>query len=506
MPHAPGSAPPKTEKETVRIPFRPPAPQVDVPIGSRRPESSLAVSYQVQPRATLQHTFDTQASLLQGQPNYGLLYQTFETGGTTSITAAASLLDRLTDLSGTLSVDTLWRNHFNPSTGELASTDWQSQLQSDLQQNQFSLRSAFQAIVRPFPAAPALSASSVQYNLGMLLYQVTPLLGPIGPSWAANTISQHTLQSSLVLNTPSTSDSLAVTAQLPPLVPSLTGLLNLGAGIAKATAQGGFTQAAGVTLYQPLIVSGTLDSGTGYNATEQVQYDFTSLALRSTSTVNLWRFSGAFVADTIAPTDGLGNITGPVGFIPSTLRIGYESNGDPIWFWKDRIKLSLSVKTHWYQNLQKYTDNLLDFSVNLNLSVYKFLDFTFSSYSSNSKTYRYIPGWAASVGETGLDPSQTNPFLDLLNSFDFFTADSVKHRTETGFKIGTLSVKGVQHLHDWDLVFQYQGSPQLLADPVSGKLRYTWSPAFSIQVQWNAVPELKSNVHLDTTQAWPYLR
>ena len=222
--------------------------------------------------------------------------------------------------------------------------------------------------------------------------------------------------------------------------------------------------------------------------------------------MNLWRFSGSYVADTIQPTDGLGVVIGPTAFLPSTMRLGYESTGDPLWFWNDRIKLSLTVKSHWYLNLQKYTDNLFDFGMDLNLSIYKFLDLTFSSYSSNTKTYRYIPGWAAAVGEVGLDASQLNPITDLLNSFDFFSPDSAKHRSQSGFKIGTLSVKAVQHLHDWDLVFQYQGSPQLLADPATGRLRYTWSPAFSIQVQWNAVPEIKSNVHLDTTQAWPYLR
>jgi hypothetical protein len=506
MPHAPAQASPKAAGETVRIPFRPPAPQPDVSIGSRLPESSLAVSYQIQPRATLQHTFDTQASIAQGQPNYDILYRTFETGGTTSITAAASLLDRFADLSGTLSVDGLWRNHFNPSEGEIVSSDWENQLQSDLQQDQLSLRTALQAVVRPFPAAPALSTSNLQYNLGMLLYQVTPLLDPVTANWTDKTVSQHTLQSSLVVSTPYTSDSLALTAQLPPLVPSLTGLLNLGAGFAKAKVQGGVSQPAGVNVYQPLVVSGTLDSGTGLSATEEVQYDFTSLATRSTSQVNLWGFSGSYVVDTIAPTDGLGNVTGPIGFNPSTMRVGYQSSGEPIWLWKDRIKLSVTVNSHWYLNLQRYSDNLMDFGVNLTLSIYKFMEFTFSSYSSNTKTYRYIPGWAVAVGETDLESYQTNLFGDLLSSFDFFGPDSFRHRSETGFKIGTISVKGVQHLHDWDLVFQYQGSPQLLADPVTGKQQYTWSPAFSIQVQWNAVPEVKSNVHLDTTQEWPYLR
>ena len=60
--------------------------------------------------------------------------------------------------------------------------------------------------------------------------------------------------------------------------------------------------------------------------------------------------------------------------VPSTVRVGYESGGDPVWYWKDRIKTDLSVKTHWYMNLQKYSDNLFDFTLTFDVSIYKFLD------------------------------------------------------------------------------------------------------------------------------------
>jgi hypothetical protein len=66
-------------------------------------------------------------------------------------------------------------------------------------------------------------------------------------------------------------------------------------------------------------------------------------------------------------------------------------------------------------------------------------------------------------------------------------------------------VTAVQHLHDWDLIFQYQGSPQLRVDS-AGKYTNTWTPTFSIQVQWNAVPQIKSNIHQDATVPYPLLR
>ena len=61
--------------------------------------SSFDVTYQLQPRATLQHTFDTTNWTTQQTIDYGLLYQTLDTGGSGQITAAASLWDRLADVT-----------------------------------------------------------------------------------------------------------------------------------------------------------------------------------------------------------------------------------------------------------------------------------------------------------------------------------------------------------------------------------------------------------------------
>jgi hypothetical protein len=42
---------------------------------------------------------------------------------------------------------------------------------------------------------------------------------------------------------------------------------------------------------------------------------------------------------------------------------------------------------------------------------------------------------------------------------------------------------------------QYQGTPTL--STTSGK--YEWTPSFAIQVQWVAVPEVKSDIKGDST-------
>jgi hypothetical protein len=480
-----------TKEAAPRIPFRSPDPQPNEPRQQAGQGNTFKLSYQVQPRATLQSTFDPTNWPTPESIDYVPKYQTFETGGTTNIIAASSFLDRMADTSLTLTLDGLWRSRFNPSATELASTDWASQLLSDQLQDHLSVRTAFQGTVRPFPAVEELSTSTLQYRINARMYQIgltgvdpfNPVTKQLGPDWAPDAISEHSVASTLAVTTPVTNDSLAVTLQLPPLVTTMTARLDAASGPARGRVQGGFAAPPTGILPQPLIVNASLDFSPGFpfSASEELQFDVSgSVLTRATSQIGLGGLSGTFVAQ------NTGN-----QLKPSTMRVGYEATADPLYSWKDRVKLVPGLKTHWYLNFQNYVDNLFDFSPSLTLTIYKNLDFTFSSTSNNTRTYLYIPGWS---------PFQwVNPLTDLLRSFNFANNND---RKLSGFKIQTISLKIVQHFPDWDVSVQYQGSPQLITITTpSFSQQYQWSPTFSIQVQWNAVSEVKSNIHQDYTGA-----
>ncbi len=482
----------------VRVPIRIPTPQPDLPAPSAGGASTLEISYQVQPHTTLEHTFDTTNWTSLEAVDYGILYRTLEAGGTTSLTAAASLWDRLADISLGLTTDTLWRDRLDPSQSEAGSADWQSLITQDLQQDHLNLRSTLQTTVRPFLGLTALSSSTLLYRLGVNVYQLawdqvstaTPAFVAPVLAWNPGTIAEHSLTASLGVNLPSTTDTFSLAAQLPPLAPTLSGSAAAGVGPLRAKLQAGLSQpASGGVVYQPVIGSLGFDFGNGFSGGEELQYDIASATLqRATSTIQAGPFSGSFVGQWMLPVDGLGNLVpgGTLGLLPYTAKLGYETASNPRWFWKDRVKMDLSLKTHWALNLQNFTNNLFDFSLALNLNIFKALDLTFSSLSTNSTTYRYIPGWANAVGEAWV-----NPLQDLANSFDFFNTAA---RQTSGFKIKTLSLSATQHFPDWDLNVQYQGSPQLRTNPADGRQEFIWTPTFSILVQWNAVPEVKSNI------------
>ena len=53
-------------------------------------------------------------------------------------------------------------------------------------------------------------------------------------------------------------------------------------------------------------------------------------------------------------------------------------------------------------NLQNNLDNLFDFTLTFDVSIYKSLDISFSSNSNNSRTYLYFPSMARSLGKQPL--------------------------------------------------------------------------------------------------------
>ena len=470
-----------------RIPFRAPSPKPAIPAAGREPESSLAISYQVQPRTTLEHTFDSAGWARRENVDYRILYRTFDAGGSGRLTATASLWDRAAEISESVSVDGNFRARFDPSAS-LAPSAWQSLLLRDYQQDRLEVRSAFQATVRPFASVAELSGSSLGWRLGVRVFKVSPVgtdplnpvFAPAGPTWSADSVSDNSLQASLALKTTGITGSIALSAQLPPLTTTATARGDLSSGTLKGWLQGGVTQAATGPLFQPVVAGASAGFLSDATASEELQFDANTLALgRSTTQVRAGSFFGVFTAERVGAQQL---------FLPSTLRAGFETASDPMWFWFDRIRVDASVRSAWNLNLQKYTDTMLDVTFRLNLAIYKFLELSLSSVSYNSKTYRYFPGWPEAVGEQWV-----NPLLDLVQSYNFF---SLADRYRSAFKIRTLSVKAVHHLHDWDLSFEYQGSPQLRTNASGGK-QYEWTPTFSLQVQWVPVPEVKSSIRGD---------
>ncbi|MCX7038390.1 MAG: hypothetical protein NT005_04565 [Spirochaetes bacterium] len=490
---------PKSAHLTLRDPSRKP----DLPVTTTAPQSSFTISYQVQPRARLEHRFDTLDWATKEDVDNSILYRTLETGGSSRLSGTAVIVDRLAEVTAGLSADGNYRVRFDPPA--VAPIDWQGLVLSDYQQDRFELRTSLGTTVRPFLAVPALAGSSLAYKLGWRVYQLkftgtvpVPVFTPSVLTWDKETVPEHSLQSSFQLAALGQTDTLTLSCQLPPLDFNLAGQLAFGLGDWKTRVQGGVREVSGSIQAQPLIASESVLLGGKLTASEELQFLTDPLAPsldRSVTQVSGWGGSASLTAQRMIPVDPLGTPDpGSVKeFLPSSIRLAYASQAEPQWLWKDRVRLDGAIATSWNLNLQRYTDNLFDFSLKLNAVVSEFLELSVSSLSTNTRTYRYIPGWREAVEGPGAP--WVNPFADLLASFNFANR---KDREDSQFKIRTIAIKAVHHLHDWDLSFEYQGSPQL-STPTSGPRQYVWTPTFTLLVQWVPVQEVKSRIGQDAT-------
>jgi lipopolysaccharide assembly outer membrane protein LptD (OstA) len=497
------------QEKSARFAFLVPQRRKDEPVSGREVQNTVSLSYQTTTRATMEQSFDSSAWTSQEDVDFAIQYGTLETGGSSQISSSISLLDKLLSGSLAFSADGGLRLRFNPSETLLPAT-WESLLLGDLQQDRFNLKTTLQAALNPFTAIPMISATNVSYRLGLKLYGITvegpdplnPIITTLKPAWDKDSVSDHSISTTLAVKIPDVSATVALSAQLPPRDPNLTGSLDFILWLFQTHVQSGASKTEDEWQFNPLVIRESLALSKDITASEELQLDLNPPGPdldKSISQLKLWGFTAGFTAQNMIPINGLGI---PIGtdelFLPASLRFGYDLTADTLWLWKNRIKLDGSVKTSWNQNLQKFVENSLDFSLSLNVSIFRFLELSFSSVSYNNKMYRYIPGWPEEFGAPSV-----NPIWDLARSFNFFNIDD---RHATAFKLRSISIKAVCHFHDWDLNLEYTGSPKLTTIVGEPQPQYQWTPAFSIQVKWTAIPEVNARIHKDASGEELYIR
>ena len=176
-------------------------------------------------------------------------------------------------------------------------------------------------------------------------------------------------------------------------------------------------------------------------------------------------------------------------FLPWNISFAYKKNLDTQYFWKNRIQLlNTSLNTSWNNNIQKVSDSRLSFTFNSDLSIFNFLTLKFDYSAENTMMYRYIPPFSRKV-----DKEPLNLFTDLAKSFNFFDK---KNRLASNFNIKSIKISGEHYLEDWRFTYTYSGGPEL-SENEAGIKEYKWSGAFTFLLQWDPIPEIKTEIDGD---------
>ena len=126
----------------------------------------------------------------------------------------------------------------------------------------------------------------------------------------------------------------------------------------------------------------------------------------------------------------------------------------------------------------------LTISFRMDFSIAEFLDLSLSVSSANKSFSRYYKDGKYDMALM---------WEDFLNSFDFFSPAETSKRRNTGFNLSSYKVGVVHYMRDWNLYIDAQGS---LTTQYSNK--YEWVPTVTVYLQWNAIPELRTEGSWDS--------
>jgi len=502
--------------------LRPPRRREDLPSKVEKTPVSLTLSYQVRPNVNVEQTFDSADWKTAADVDGDVKLTSVDTSGTTSLDYNLRILEDLVVVGGSLLSSGSYRKSIDQGYDDPGG--WAQLTLGDYRYSQFNLKNTFNATAYPLRGRGVFGSSSLSYALGWTIFRYTledsvqlydlPVYTALGPEWTPGGVSQHSAKGALAWRAFNRDNSASLSVELPPRDMVLTAEAAFQLWLLRTTINTVLREpdednpttpedefaTTGWNAEIPVVIHEQLEITPEVRLTQELRIDAVPGVLtRSFSSLKLWGFSAAYTAD----RQDLG-VSGWGPFEPALVSAGYRLAEQDLYLWKNRVQLQSSLSTSWSMNLRDYTRNSLDFTLSLKLFVHEFLEVSFTSVSYNNRTYRYFPGMAEELGVAWI-----NPLEDLLRSFNFA---SEQDRLASAFKLKSINLNLIHHLHDWDLTLQYTGRPELTYrdDPTTPetdvKYRYEWNSSFSITLQWIPIPELRSTVRGDKLgeEDWDY--
>jgi lipopolysaccharide assembly outer membrane protein LptD (OstA) len=464
--------------------LRRPSPREKLPELPALVPVSFNLTYQARPAVAVEQNFNSGDWLVPSDVTYDLDYTSLESSGAGSLDWALKVYESLFTLNGSLGLSGSYRTKYRMSYPE--DTSWENLVLGDYRYTQLQVKNLLAMSLSPFYNSPAFKATKLSYSLNWLPFRYaldegassygSPVYIGLPPRWNPSTFSQHQVEAVFGWQPGRQLNSLSLSVQLPPLDPSMTAKADATVWLLRTTVASVFREA---DEQWSLTVQESFQPSAKFRLSEELQADLMAGRWTRSVTSLVWGgFSSSFTAQQL-DDDPLVE--------PANISAAFKLADASRYFWKNRSRLEAIINSSWSMNLYStkigitdvYTNNFT-FSFTLKYILYKFLEFSITTNSYNNQTYRYFPG---------MTNDRVPLITDLLKSFNFF---NIQDRYESAFKLKSIVVDMVHHMHDWDLTLRYEGKPML--ETQAGRPVYTWSDSFSIMLQWTPIPEMRSKL------------
>jgi lipopolysaccharide assembly outer membrane protein LptD (OstA) len=354
--------------------------------------------------------------------------------------------------------------------------------------------------LRPFYGSEVWSATNFQYTLRGILTQTqydrtNDSWKWVSGSWNKEDIEIHRVQTNLYAQVMDKTQSLLVSAELPPEESSVSGDATIRAWISETNARSRVREPFEDPFYEPVYLTETFRFHDKVSLRQYAVYtpelsDWTIL----TTSLSLWDLSASFTAtrsksyvlndDFSDPQSGWHERSSEERLNPQEFRIAYNKSISSDT--NRKLSFGLKVDSGLGFDLQRYTYSKFTFGLGVTTRINNFLEVTLSSYSENSEVYRYF------IDHSDVGLPRKNVFDDLMDSFRF---DNMEKRRASGFKLKSFKLDLVHHLGDWDATLGVQLSPEL--DTSTIPQQYRFNTVISFLIQWKPIKEFKTKIDYD---------
>ncbi len=432
-----------------------------------------------------------------------------------TITGRLSYRGDFLSLNTSLNFDPQYQNH--PNLDGYAAASAESIRKTDYDAFNMDLSENTSVSFKPFIYNSVFKNTSISWSNTAKLLR-TRFLGDVNnPEWEYlgldvtndESVSAHSLSATVsAIEESNFSQTLTLTSNLPPQNEYYSATVNLvfpyvtaslSSGISGAKDERGEKTWTKELLRQSLTANLFAGTSNALTFTESFNFNWDTCTADSLKLSLSWRnLMLSFVMSTTYDYtfDQLTgwNVGSEKKFLVDNASLSYSYSGKSFEWMDSKIKLTPSFSTALVFDCIRPTNSYFRFAPALTFKVNNVLDLSFSSESKNSVIYRYVQG----IANNGIEiPGETNLFVDLFNSFafwsddKFFDPDQAK-RKSSGFKLKNLKVTATHDLHDWDLSASFSISPRLVT--VSGRNQYNFDPYITLSVAWRPMSSLKAEV------------
>ena len=437
--------------------------------------------------------------------DYGLQYRLYSYRLTGSLDTTAAYGDLL---SSGLSLTYADQNQLRP----VLNTDLSTAASYALADNLYKSRRVGESAklsLKPFSSSWLWSGTSLNWGMDSTLYglsydSTSSAFKESWLSWDPTMITSHNVSMILAARPNSLTQSISLTANLPPLLDSYSGSLALDAGLASLRLQSRmYRKFKGADFsFDPITTALTMGIAPGPLLSDSFVYDGTGVGPVSNSTSISWGFfSAAFAATrtrSYMPVVGSGWVAfGDETFAPSNFSLSLIPiwKSDPTIISTTAATWSIGPNLALAQSLVRFSESTLTFGLTATVKVGDAFSLSLTSQSQNAAVWRYYSDIFSSQLESGGFSAQSyriNPLTDILDSLAIWDSATLR---KSLFKLKSLSLRAARDLHDWTLSADISTRP--LYDASSRF--YSLDTSISILLAWKDIKEITTTVKKAST-------